>query len=70
MPKSIRLPGVLIELKATKDGSDLKELSQKALQQIEERQYDTEMRSKGVDQILKYGVAFGGKQVEVAFSDL
>lgn len=70
MPKSIRLPGVLIELKATKDGSDLKELSQKALQQIEERQYDTEMRSKGVDQILKYGVAFCGKQVEVAFSDL
>lgn len=70
MPKSIRLPGVLIELKATKDSSDLKELSQKALQQIEERQYDTEMRAKGVDQILKYGVAFCGKQVEVAFSDL
>lgn len=68
MPKSSGLPGVLIELKAdkreTKD--NLAELSQRALRQIDERRYATEMQQKGIGMILEYGVAFCGKAVEVS----
>ena len=67
-PKIGNLPSVLIELKAGDNCSEaaLKELAQTALQQIEDRQYDTELRSNGIQTILKYGVAFSGKRVEVA----
>ena len=68
MPKDARRPGFLFELKAERNcGSDeLKELAQKALQQIGENRYDTDMVTKGVTTIVKYGVAFSGKNVEVA----
>ena len=61
------MPGVLIELKAAKDCSDdeLKELSEKALKQINDRKYDTELTTKGVKPVFKYGVAFSGKKVEI-----
>ncbi len=61
------LPGILVELKADKNCSDekLKKLSEDALNQIKERKYDTEMLSKGVENIVKYGVAFSGKKVEI-----
>lgn len=66
-PKDSTLPGILIELKAAKNvcGDALKVLAQTALRQIEERKYDTEMRSEGITKILKYGVAFSGKSVEI-----
>ena len=40
-------------------------LAEEALQQIEERKYDTELAAHGVDRILKYGAAFSGKHVFV-----
>ena len=66
-PRDHKLPGILIELKAGKDCSadDLKMLAQTALDQIRNRQYDTEMQTMGVKTIFKYGVAFCGKQVEI-----
>ena len=62
------LPGIIIELKAEKNGTEesLKQLSETALKQIQEKQYDTELRTAGVEVIYKYGVAFCGKRVEVA----
>lgn len=68
MPENKVLPGIIIELKADKncDIVGLKNLSKTALQQIEEKKYDTEMISKGVKTIYKYGVAFSGKNVEIA----
>ncbi len=67
MPKMPNLPGILIELKAEKDCAQerLKELAQIALQQINEKHYDTEMLSKGIQNVYKYGVAFSGKRVEI-----
>ena len=64
------LPGIIIELKAEKDCSEdeLKVLAEKALRQIEEKKYDTDMTANGVIMIYKYGVAFSGKNVEVAVS--
>lgn len=67
MPKKATLPGILIELKVGKEYpvSDLKELAETAIRQIEEKHYESELRAKGVDTIVKYGVAFCGKNVEV-----
>jgi len=66
-PKDAKLPGVIIELKAQKNCTDdeLKKLSQEALGQINIRQYDARMKELNVDRVLKYGVAFSGKQVEI-----
>ena len=67
MPKADKLPGILIEVKWT-DGAGsqaLKKLAQSAIRQISEKQYETELRSHGVSQILKYGAAFSGKNVEI-----
>ena len=68
MPRDIRKPGILIELKAAKKCSDqeLRDLSHTALAQIHDNRYDTQMREHGVETIFKYGVAFSGKRVEVA----
>lgn len=60
------LPGLIIELKAAKSAQeDLQELAAKALAQIEEKQYDTEMKMKGVETIYKYGIAFFKKTAEI-----
>ena len=66
-PAKKNLPGILIELKAEKDCTEdaLRKLSQKALNQINEKKYDTEMLTAGVGTIYKYGVAFSGKKVEI-----
>ena len=68
LPRDAKLPGILIELKAEKNCSEdeLKKRSETALQQINDRKYDTEMTSMGITAIHKYGVAFSGKSVEVA----
>ncbi len=68
MPKVPTLPGFLIEVKAEKDCSkeNLAKLAQTALQQIIDRKYDIEMQQKGVATIFKYGIAFSGKNVEIA----
>ena len=67
-PKYKNLPGIIIELKAAKDCTEeeLKALSKKALQQIDEKKYDTELREAGITDVIKYGVAFCGKKVEIA----
>ncbi len=66
-PRNKILPGILIELKAERNCTDthLKKLSEEALQQINEKKYDTEMVKEGIKTIYKYGVAFSGKRVEV-----
>ena len=66
-PRTNDLPGILIELKAAKKGTncDLKALAQTALDQINQKDYAAALRSQGVERILKYGVAFSGKNVEV-----
>ena len=67
-PTNKNLPGILIELKAAKECSDtqLKKLSEKALQQIIDKKYDTELSATGIQTIYKYGVAFCGKNVEIS----
>ena len=67
IPRSHRYPGIIMELKAGKDLNDqaLETLSEEALQQINDIEYDTEMREEGITGILKLGIAFSGKNVKI-----
>lgn len=67
-PRTAQWPGILIELKASSDASDeeLYDLAKDALTQITEKNYESALVSRGVEQIYKYGVAFRGKHVAVA----
>ena len=67
MPKADNLPGILIEVKWTNNAVSqaLQELARSAIRQINEKHYETELRTHGVTQILKYGAAFSGKNVEI-----
>lgn len=66
-PRRDKYPGILMELKSGKDLDDgaLEALSSEALSQIDEKRYDTEMKSEGVKEILKLGIAFSGKRVQI-----
>lgn len=66
-PKTKGLPGIIIELKAGKNCSSevLQKLAKTAIKQIEDKKYDTEMKAEGVTEIIKFGVAFSGKDVAV-----
>ncbi len=67
-PRDKGMPGFIIELKASRQSSEdeLKELSEKALEQINDKKYETELTAKGVTDIFKYGVAFSGKKVVIS----
>ncbi len=67
MPRKKELPGIIIELKSEKIGTEehLKCLAKEALEQIEIKKYDVDMKMQGIHEIYKYGVAFCGKKVEV-----
>ena len=65
-PMDRQLPGFLFELKASRDQKDdLDLLARAALNQIREKQYETEMRGLGVDMVIAMGIAFRGKEVAV-----
>ena len=55
---------ILIEVKYANDGN-LDQACERALQQIEEKKYDEELRENGVDKILKYGIACYMKRCKV-----
>ena len=65
-PKVHSLPGVIMEFKATKDDAGLSASAAEALKQIENKHYDTDMKDRGIKEIVKYGIAFTGKKVEIA----
>ncbi|WP_080655359.1 AAA family ATPase [Butyrivibrio fibrisolvens] len=66
-PKKKSDPAYVIEFKVrdSEDEKDLQETVKKALKQIEDKKYDANLISKGVnkDRIFHYGFAFEGKKV-------
>ena len=66
-PRENKYPGMIMELKWDKDLNDeeLDALSAEALDQINKKGYDTEMREEGVADIIKFGIAFSGKKVKI-----
>ena len=66
IPISKSDPGLIFEFKyAGKDSDDLDALAGKALAQIEEKKYETELNAQGVSKITKIGIAFRGKNAVV-----
>jgi hypothetical protein len=66
-PKDLSTPAVIMEFKVqneTAGEATLEDTAQNALKQIKEKKYDTELVSRGIsaDHILKYGLAFRGKE--------
>ena len=68
MPREKGCPGIIMELKWKKGLSEdeLSSLSEEALIQIEDKNYDSQMRADGVECILKFGITFSGKKVKIA----
>ena len=60
-------PGIIMELKWGKglNAEALERLASEALEQIESKQYDTEMRSEGITDICRFGIAFSGKDIRI-----
>ena len=65
-PMDLQLPGFIFELKASRDQKEDPELlAQAALDRIQEKKYETEMRSAGVSTVIRMGIAFRGKDIVV-----
>ena len=66
IPDSRSNPGFIFEFKHAKSGSEnLEALADEALYQIEDKQYDAELKSQGITSIIKIGIAFRGKKAAV-----
>ena len=66
MPLTKGMPGFIFEFKHTKDEhTNLSALADSALQQIEAKKYDTELRDNGVNSIIRIGIAFRRKSAVV-----
>ena len=44
---------------------ELEELSLKALNQIDAKRYDSELKKDGMDNVIKFGIAFSRKKVVI-----
>lgn len=65
IPKDIQKLGIVIELKVSEDGN-LEKTADLALKQIEERKYSTELKARGIQNILNMGISFSGKKLYIA----
>jgi len=63
IPKDKSKLGLILEFKVAEGKLSLEKEAETALKQIEERNYETEMKQNGIDNILKLGLAFRGKEV-------
>ena len=67
IPREKKYPGIIMELK-WKSGLGkelLEELSIDALNQIDEKRYDLELKEDGIYNVIKLGIAFSGKKVVI-----
>ena len=66
-PKDKNHAGIIIEIKWEKDMEQnaLSKLADKALKQIDNKHYDSEMVQAGIHDIIKLGMAFSGKEVAI-----
>lgn len=62
---NVRKPVILLELKIAKEFRLLEKACEEALAQIEEKQYDAELKKDGYEEIICYGLGFYKKQVQV-----
>ncbi len=61
IPRNKKWPGYVFELKRAKT-QNLEKEAEKALEQIEEKKYDTILINEGIKEIIKIGLVFDGKK--------
>ena len=66
-PRNKNWAGYIFELKRA-NHSDIKVEAEKALNQIEEKKYDSILKSEEIKDIIKIGLVFEGKKVESTYS--
>ena len=69
--KSVSRRGIaiVVEFKIANDIDDLEKKADEAIEQIEDRKYDMELRSEGYKNIFKYGIAFYKKDCLIKIKD-
>ena len=65
LPKTAGHPGILMEFKRAMEESDLEAKAKEALQQIDEKEYVTQLAKRSVQTIWRYGIAFCGKRLKL-----
>ena len=63
-PRNKNGVGYILEIKASKKTSRISNLAKRAHKQIDSKIYETELRKRGVVDIVKIGIAFRGKEIE------
>ena len=61
-PTKLKKPAIVIEIKVASEIEQLEEKCNEALKQIDTKNYDTYLRKRGFDNIIKYGIAFYSKR--------
>ena len=59
------MKAIILELKVAHENEDLQKVAQKAFDQIQSRQYKTDMEARGVTDFMLLGMAFRSKSVEI-----
>ena len=63
-PRNKNGVGYILEIKAARKNNRISNLAKRAHKQIDSKIYETELRKRGVVDIVKIGIAFRGKEIE------
>ena len=66
-PKNKNNRGFILEFKVVKDEKDLENTAKKAIEQIIDKKYDTQLKERGIKDITLIGIAFFGKIIKVNY---
>ena len=62
------MKAIIIEIKVASESENLKQVAQKAFQQIKDKSYKADMEARGITDYVLLGMAFSGKKVEVVYA--
>ena len=66
-PKNKNSRGFILEFKVVKEEEDLNKVSKKAIEQIINKKYDTQLKERGIKNITLVGIAFFKKLLKVSY---
>ena len=66
-PKNKNNRAFILEFKVSDDENKLEKLSEGAITQIEEKKYDVNLKTRGIENITLVGIAFYGKKLKVSY---
>jgi len=66
-PKNKNNRGFILEFKIIDNEKDLEKTSQKAIEQIIEKEYNTTLKDRGIKDITLVGIAFFGKLIKISY---